>query len=896
MQTVLRGLGISVLALAITGCIDTDSSASMSENGETLGQASDGNPVSETTAVAFDPENEVLPFPNNLLFEAGAEADSDFDGTLNVPLDDPDSESAALINAVNALDGFSTIGSWRLAFTGPVDEGTLSPAVRVFRLDMGEAPDHASRIRPEALSGELVEGEDYELDYRPGTDELRIIPSTPLGYNEYYTVVVTDDLKDPQGNTVSSPLQWEVALGSSQVESWCPDDEPYSPDSDKPDRALLQCMTHFAVDPVVSDPATGLDRDDLVMGWGITTQREDITFEALADSMVDELGSLHDSKDSLLTLFDAGSAELEEGELPLLQDVKRGLGDDDSGPRTPGGNARVFPGVIHLPYYLAEPADGMLDRITQTEGGERINDGEPLADDSAIGSHWSCNGESCNTDSNRNAGEPSLPEWQHTQAVQTVLALPDGEQADVPDGPYPVVIFQHAIQQDRSNALAIADELAQQGYAAMGIDMPLHGIVPHMLDPEDESTEGRISLFAPALNEAIDETEEMFDSRPLPVHYERHFYLNLLAEDEYAEDFAKEDYSDDDPNHQQYIDKAVDASGQHFLVPDTPLSQRDILRQGALDLVSLAHYLRNGWFKQTCLLQDDSNLLESTWDTLTGDSGVFENDDLAVLRESLLDDSGLVDNCTVNLSEELDTNELHFASHSLSNVVAAPFLAYDGEISTVSHLLPLGGIMRTLEASETVGPLLREGLAEAGLSPGDEDYYRFFTLVQGALDAVEPLNLADQIATDAGGDERPLYLSQVLGNEGSEPNPQDLVLPAEVEGWPLAGSNPLARQLGADFRPNALDGSDGTVDLDTQNSDGTEGPLQAAVGFRFGSHALPLLEISQDEDPRDNGQDQFDIPHGPEVHQEMQRQLGSFIANDGQSIEAVETDFLETRN
>lgn len=166
----------------------------------------------------------------------------------------------------------------------PIDETTVSPAERVFRLDMGEAQDHASRVRPQKLSGELVQGEDYELDYQSETGELRIIPSKPVGYTEYYTLLVSDDLKDPDGNTVSSPLQWDVALCSCQVNRWCPDDESCTADADKSDRALLQCMTHFAIDPVVSEPETGLGRDDLIMGWGIATQRRDLTFEALVEN------------------------------------------------------------------------------------------------------------------------------------------------------------------------------------------------------------------------------------------------------------------------------------------------------------------------------------------------------------------------------------------------------------------------------------------------------------------------------------------------------------------------------------------------------------------------------------------------------------------------------------
>ena len=44
-----------------------------------------------------------------------------------------------------------------------------------------------------------------------------------------------------------------------------------------------------------------------------------------------------------------------------------------------------------------------------------------------------------------------------------------------PDKPVPVVIFGHAIMTERRFVLAIADQLAARGYAAIAIDLPFHG-------------------------------------------------------------------------------------------------------------------------------------------------------------------------------------------------------------------------------------------------------------------------------------------------------------------------------------------------------------------------------------------------------------------------------------
>ncbi|MBK8284574.1 MAG: hypothetical protein IPK97_06615 [Ahniella sp.] len=50
-----------------------------------------------------------------------------------------------------------------------------------------------------------------------------------------------------------------------------------------------------------------------------------------------------------------------------------------------------------------------------------------------------------------------------------------------PAAGWPVVIFQHGITRNRSDALAISGTMAAQGFAVIAIDQPLHGI--RAIDP-----------------------------------------------------------------------------------------------------------------------------------------------------------------------------------------------------------------------------------------------------------------------------------------------------------------------------------------------------------------------------------------------------------------------------
>ncbi len=114
---------------------------------------------------------------------------------------------------------------------------------------------------------------------------------------------------------------------------------------------------------------------------------------------------------------------------------------------------------------------------------------------------------------------------------------------------WPVAIYQHGVIFDRTTVLGIADTLASVGFAAVAIDLPLHGVT--------------------------DSTNPFFQGpgNPSPLNVfgenERHFYLDNI-----------------DAVGQPIPDGVIDDGRQIFNISN-PLNARDHVRQAVADLIHL---------------------------------------------------------------------------------------------------------------------------------------------------------------------------------------------------------------------------------------------------------------------------------------------------------------------
>lgn len=388
------------------------------------------------------------------------------------------------------------------------------------------------------------------------------------------------------------------------------------------------------------------------------------------------------------------------------------------------GIADVFIGTLDVPYYLAAPANPN--------------------DVAGISSFWRGQGGSFLTRFN------PTPIATSVQTIPVLMSVPNANSGQTaPPAGWPIAIFVHGVTADRSNMLAIADSMAQAGFAVIAIDQAMHGIV----DP------------ASPLNAA---------NTPFPNDAERTFNIDLVNNETGA------------PGP----DGVTDTSGRHYYSPAQLLTTRDNLRQSVADLL--------------------------------------------VLSASIANIPGV----------PVDASRKALIGHSLGGSTATTFAAFDDSLSSVSLGMPAAGLVRTTIESDVFGPPIREGLAANGVAEGTPEFAQFLVAAQTVVDAGDPITFAARAAGNY-----PIHMIQVNG---------DVVVPNNIPGAPLAGTEALARVMGL-----------------TQVTANTNG--SGLVKFTAGNHSSLLS------------------PEGSlEATVEMQTQLATFAASGGALISITDTSVIET--
>lgn len=246
-------------------------------------------------------------------------------------------------------------------------------------------------------------------------------------------------------------------------------------------------------------------------------------------------------------------------------------------------------------------------------------------------------------------------------------------------------------------------------------------------------------------------------------------------------------------------DGNIDSSGAWFINLQSLLTSRDNLRQAQIDLSTLA---------------------------LNVPSMDIDGDGVA----------------------DLDGSNINFVGLSLGAIVGTPFLSVEPTVGNGVLSVPGGGIANLLAGSDTFGPVIREGLAAAGVEPFSPDYFQFLLIAQTVIDSADPINWAPIASA-----QNSILLQQVAG---------DSVVPNAVEGAPLSGTEPLIRVMG-------LDAITGT----TQDPMGIRG----AVRLIQGGHGSLL-------DPSVN----------PAVTAEMQGQAASMVASGGAQVVIGDPSLIQT--
>ena len=202
---------------------------------------------------------------------------------------------------------------------------------------------------------------------------------------------------------------------------------------------------------------------------------------------------------------------------------------------------------------------------------------------------------------------------------------------------------------------------------------------------------------------------------------------------------------------------------------------------------------------------------------------------------------------TGNGLSDIDGSDINFIGLSLGAINGIPFLAVEPTVSNAVLSVPGGGIANMLAGSDSFGPVIRGGLAAAGVEPFSPDYFQFLLIAQTVIDSADPVNWGARTSLT-----NSVLLQQVAG---------DNVVPNAVAGAPLSGTEPLIAVMG-------LDPITGT----TQDPMGIRG----AVRMIQGGHGSLLS-------PADS----------PAATAEMQGQAASMIASGGAAVIIGNPDLIQ---
>ena len=400
-------------AIAITGCLVDDEASTDPEPRPTDG-----------FKVQYVPSAGIGPFPNDLYFGDGSVRMPTFleegeDLRADAPVTSP-------VEALSALDGFSTISPQYIGMTDEIDAGSLEPGENFILYDIGN-------------DVELSADEDYSVrvvdEETQGLRVLEVLPLRPLAPGGQYALVLTDGIEsrvdeiegglqpDRQFRLMRDAIAADEEFSDELAEELLGSDAPQS------DRDRMQAIYEEIITPAVEiGESLGVAPDEMAVAATFRTQ-------------------------SIFDGLEAAAEGIEPRDLDLDY-----TGQQTGDGNIPGeGDAHLWIGETTLPYYLHDnvPAD-------EDESGFH-----------ALNSYWVHEDEDGTPRHIR--PDTAEPMERSVQTVPVFVITPDEEGAEPGDG-WPVIIFQHGLTQNRMNLVALADVFAEAGYAAVAIDHPLHGL------------------------------------------------------------------------------------------------------------------------------------------------------------------------------------------------------------------------------------------------------------------------------------------------------------------------------------------------------------------------------------------------------------------------------------
>ncbi len=374
--------------------------------------------------VTFDPANQVIPFPNDILRTSGLVALPN--PLTGQPLSASDCAAATdptvtLYCGLNTLDGFSTIAapiSENGLADGAVAQATIDPTT--LTTPATAPPNTLPTIGLVVLASAAPPEEQTTPEYAPCLNCLSSTPAAgttppqqlqwqliaPLDEKTTYLAYVTTDVKDTSGkNVIANPVfalvrsKNPIAIGGKSQVSVISDAQ-----------ATQLEPLRLALEPALDSlEAGGVPRTKIALAWAFTTQSE--------ATLLDQMYAYPATATNLTT------PPLAAGAIIFADATAQYTAA--AGTTIPiGAIGKFYSGVFETPFSVTGP-------------GGTFNGAGPL-------------------------NEP----------VTFALALPA---APPPAGGYPLTIFGHGLGRDRNDFLLIANSLATAGQATIATDVVFHG-------------------------------------------------------------------------------------------------------------------------------------------------------------------------------------------------------------------------------------------------------------------------------------------------------------------------------------------------------------------------------------------------------------------------------------
>lgn len=706
---------VAVFLVACSGS-HTDGEAAQTFSSEVL-----FDPV-PTTAVTYSncsnpplaptPVQAIIPFPFDGLF-SGFSAP-----TLNIP----NPGHIPTVDQINQLDGFSTVSNVFFDVAGYLDYTTVPANLVVINGNTGATLTYGVdyTIQPEIATAQNP----LTCEYTPiETQRSRVLIELlkPLSPATKYLVAVTNGIKTTDGGGVIPSPEFTITSSSTPVSQ---QSNPYlsnfNPNTTEGATALatLEALRSQLIQPVVAgiSQIASIPSDKIVLAWSFTTQSEGLSLAALAATAAPD------------TAY-AGTNPVLAGGIAALPTT---LTTDGLGQGFPPG-ADIYAGALVVPYYLGNSGGNPFSTApvtsywqadpTKPNINPNLNPLDPAQPHflgqvpcAAFATGATVNGVVVGPSASTTVCYP-IPQKKSDEIIPLLVTIPNAASGQtMPANGWPVVIFQHGITRQRTDALPVAPAFAKAGMATVAIDMPLHGVTD--TDPNP--------LTNPFYHNQIF-TLPPFSGTPAPslVTGERTFDLTLPV---------------GDPSDPTGCTSAVpptgtvDPSGAFFINLTSLLTSRDNLRQAEADLLTL--------------------------------------------RASLDNLSAFLQNATAG-AVKLDTSQVGFSSISLGSIVGIPYLANDTKVGAASLAVGGGGIAKLVDTSGDYGIVISLGLAcktntiitpagtttqpGPGIQEGSDDYETFLRFTQTALDDGDPLNYATAAAKN-----HPIHFMEMVGG-GNDP-------------------------------------------------------------------------------------------------------------------------------